>query len=319
VSAFIDSNNGENAVASDGFFDPNYEALYVYDGSIGDNGTYVIYNTGAIQTGQGFFVLAMNNGVSFSFTPADASGLNMQVHNMSTALLKSAKAEIPWPGLELKVKYGSNESSTSILYDDSMTPGLDPGYDVGQLSAGPAVEIYTSLAAKDNGVNFARQALPIAGADTLVVAVGIDSEEGGEVTFLATTVPLGNNKFWLEDRKTGTFTDLSTRSYTVTLPAKTYGTGRFYLKSGTTITDVKPPKEESGLRIWTSAGKVIIKGDVSEKARCEIYNVNGRKIVDARLTGGELNTIDMPSGSNGVYIVRVTDGMKVTTRKVALL
>ena len=38
-----------------------------------------------------------------------------------------------------------------------------------------------------------------------------------------------------------------------------------------------------------------------------------------RLTGGELNTIDLPGGSKGMLIVRVVDGAKATTRKVALL
>jgi hypothetical protein len=64
---------------------------------------------------------------------------------------------------------------------------------------------------------------------------------------------------------------------------------------------------------------VIIKGEVSDRAICEIYNVNGKKVLDKRLSGGELNTIAIPSGLNGVFIVRVTDGVKVTTKKVAIL
>ncbi len=131
-----------------------------------------------------------------------------------------------------KSQFGAKESSTIVVYEESMTAGLDPGYDVGQLSSAPEVEIYTTLALKDNGVNFARQVLPVSGADKLVVPVGIDSEKGGEVTFSAVTVPLGTYKFWLEDRLTGIFTDLSRSTYKVTLPAKTYGTGRFFLKTG---------------------------------------------------------------------------------------
>ena len=76
-------------------------------------------------------------------------------------MLKSAEVEEPWPGLELKVKYGNKESLTTIVYNNEMTAGLDPGYDVGQFSAGPDVEIYTTLVIKDNSVNFARQALPM--------------------------------------------------------------------------------------------------------------------------------------------------------------
>ena len=135
--------------------------------------------------------------------------------------------------MQLKVKYGNNENLTTIVYNSEMTAGLDPGYDVGQFSAGPDVEIYTTLAAKDNSVNFARQALPVIDCDKNIVAVGIDSEKGGEVTFSAYTVPLANYNFWLEDRKTGIFTDLNSYTYTATLPANTYGTGRFFIYAST--------------------------------------------------------------------------------------
>ena len=114
----------------------------------------------------------------------------MQVHQTGVTLLKSADAEEPWPGLQLKVKYGDKENLTTVVYNSEMTTGTDPGYDVGQLSTFPDVEIYTSLVEKDNSVNFARQALPVSGADTIIIPVGIDTEKGGEVTFSAYTVPI---------------------------------------------------------------------------------------------------------------------------------
>jgi len=42
-------------------------------------------------------------------------------------------------------------------------------------------------------------------------------------------------------------------------------------------------------------------------------------VIETRLTDGELNTITLPSGMHGVYLVRVVEGVKVTVRKVALL
>ena len=119
----------------------------------------------------------------------------------------------------------------------------------------------------------------------------------------------------------GIFTDLNSNTYTVTLPAKTYGTGRFFIIASTnTPTGIgQTETEETGIRIWTSNDKVIIKGEVSEKARCEVYDVHGRKILEKKLSSGELNTVDLPSSSKGVFIVKVTDGVKVTTKKVALL
>ena len=183
VSAFIDANYSVTPANSK--FDPNYVALYLYNGSTYN---YVAKSTGwpdgdylsatHIQVGQGFFVLAMNDLSTFTFTRS------MQGHNVGVSLLKSAKAEDRWPGLEVKVKYGEKENSTLIVYNENMTAGLDPGYDVGQLNASPEVEIYTSLVEKDNSVNFARQALPMTDFNRNIVPVGIDFGERRRGNFL---------------------------------------------------------------------------------------------------------------------------------------
>ena len=150
--------------------------------------------------------------------------------------------------------------------------------------------------------------------------VGVDFAGGGEVTFSAFTIPLEGKKFWLEDRTAKTYTELGTNSYTVTLPSNTYGTGRFFIIASTnTPTGIgQPEADDGGLRIWHSGGRVIIQGDVSEGSLCEIYKMNGAKVLAGKLTGGEMNTVDLAPGTNGVIIVRITDGIKVTTRKLAI-
>ncbi|MCU0378381.1 MAG: T9SS type A sorting domain-containing protein, partial [Bacteroidales bacterium] len=304
-----------------GVFDPNYQAVYLYDGTA--NTYYYIANSTGwpsgdfmdrahIQAGQGFWALAYYNNVDFSFTPG------MQEHSNQVPMLKSAATDDRWPGIRLEVRSGGEEASTTLVFNEAMALGLDRGYDVGMLSAGSEIEIYTTLVEKDNGVNFARQALPTANADAIIVPIGIDTEKGGEVTFSAYTVPLGNNKFWLEDRTTGIITDLSASTYKVLLPAKTYGTGRFYLKATSSITDIETQAEEpgSGLRIWAYDGKVIIKGEVTGRAVCSVYDIRGKKITETHLDGGDMNTITIPAGSTGIYIIRVADGPRITTQKV---
>ncbi|MDF1559904.1 MAG: G8 domain-containing protein [Bacteroidales bacterium] len=304
-------------------FDPHYQALYVYDG-VNNVYRYVAETVpgypesgsfgSMVQVGQGFYVLALYNNIQFDFNNT------MQEHSTGTPMLKSSLTEDPWPGLQLKVKYGDKESSAAVVYNNNMTFGNDPGYDIGQFSTSSDVVIYTALVEKDNSVNFVRQAIPLEGADTYKVSVGVDTKNGGEVTFSAFTVPLENLKFWLEDRAAGIFTDLTTKSYTVTLPANTYGTGRFYIvASANTPTSVNQPLGEAGLRIWTSYGSVIIKGEVSEKAICEIFNLQGQKIISTNLIDGGLNTVTLPSVLHGVIIVRVTDGVNVATRKISVL
>ena len=312
-----------NGASGNRSLDPDYQAVYIYNGSDfyyiasavpGYSGLGTFPNYTDIQVGQGFFVLANYNGVTFNFTPA------MQTHNTAVPMTKSAIAENDsWPGLQLKVEYGDKDNFTLIVYNENMNTGLDPGYDVGQLSTGPDVEIYTTLAAKDSSVNFARQALPISGADTIIVPIGIDSEKGGGVTFSAYTVQLENYHFWLEDRMKGIFTDLSTSTYSVTLPANTYGTGRFFIYASTNMpTAIRPQPEDPNVRVWVSDDKVIIKGSVSEKAICEVYDLRGQKVLMTHLDDGELNIVNMNSAPGGAYLVRVVDGLKVTAKKVML-
>ena len=201
-----------------------------------------------------------------------------------------------------------------------MTSGVDPGYDIGLFKSGQDIELYTTMVLRDNGINYTRQALPVAGADTVVLPLGVDYKKGGEVIFSATTLPVGNHRFWLEDRVSGVFTDLSTKSYTVTIPPDTYGTGRFYIIASTnTPTAVQQPtREEDNMRIWVSGSSLIIRGTVSGRALCEVFDISGQKILEKHLEDGEFNTVDIPAGLIGVLVVRVTDGPDVTTRKVAV-
>jgi hypothetical protein len=303
-------------------FDPNYVAIYLWDGSayyyIGNStgwGTGRPGDEKHIQVGQGFFVLAMNDYSSFTFSKS------MQDYDTEVSLLKSAKIEDRWPGLQLKVKNGNNENVTTVVFNEEMTVGLDPGYDVGLMASGSDVEIYTALL-QDNGVNFARQALPIIEFDKNVIPVGVDTEIGGKVTFSAEIEQVRNFKFILEDRGTGFYTDLQFNHYTVTLPAKTYGTGRFFIH----ISESRgkgPRTKQSNLlnvRMWASQNhRVNIEGSISDKATCQVYNIRGQIIFETNLTDSGYNTFYMPQDVKGVHLVKVMDAGKVSTKKVVFL
>ncbi len=311
-------------------FDPNYVAVYVYDGTIGEKGVYKYIAPSApgytfygsfgspdIQAGQGFMVLAMNDFSTFTFTPS------MKTHNSTVTLTKSSGSE-PWPGMVLKAGYGNgNESVTTVVYNDEMTAGLDPGYDVGQLSTWPAVDIYTTLAGSTGSVAFARQALPLKNAEDYVVPVGISATSGGNVTFSADMVPIPGYRFFLEDRQTGIFTDLGVNSYTAFIPANTFGTGRFYLRTSVnTPTAINAPSQDgdvTDLKVWVSQNVVNIEGPLGGKAGAEVYDLMGRKVASVQLmTGSGYTTFALPAGLKGICIIRIKDGVKVFTRKVVL-
>jgi hypothetical protein len=324
AAAFINENYNSNPALSN--FDPNYVALYLYDPTIGSNGIYryISNSTGwwgtelsqtHIQTGQGFFVLAMNDFSTFNFTRS------MQEHATAAALYKSTKSEGRWSGLQLKVKYGDFENYTIIVYHSGMTVGVDPGYDIGQLSTYPVVDIYSMLP-RDNGVRFMQQALPIDGCDTIIVPVGVDFTSGGDVTFSALIEPLGGYKFILEDRTAGVLTDLSVENYTVTIPAGTNGPGRFYLRTkNITTTDVPPDPsspDQADLQIWASDYVVSIKGEVSTNAIATVFDMQAKIVYKNKLNEGSYNTFTVTNATKGIYIVLVVDGKKVFAKKVIL-
>ena len=64
---------------------------------------------------------------------------------------------------------------------------------------------------------------------------------------------------------------------------------------------------------------MIIKGGLNDGAFCEIYDLHGREIIELQLTDNQLNIIDLPHGIKGIILVRVTDGLKVTLRKLTVI
>lgn len=309
--------------ANQGKFDPNYVAVYIYDG---DSYGYIGQSTGwttdnpslltgteHVQVGQAFFVLAMNDYTEFSFKR------EMQVHNTTVPLLKSAGTDKRWPGIQLKARNSEKESSTLIVYDPDMSAGLDPGYDIGFISGGAAIEIYSHLPGTGN-LNYTRQALPLAGADSVIIPIGIDTRTGGEITFSADAVTFKSYRYLLEDRQKGIFVDISNREYKTTVAPETYGTGRFYLHTAYADRRIARPSlhesESAEVRIWSYGQDIIIKGPLSAGSLCEVFSLQGRKVLSVSLENEELNTISSTSHLKGTYIVRVTDGEKVYTAKV---
>jgi hypothetical protein len=322
VNGFIEANY--NTIWSLSNFDPNYVALYLYNGSTyqyvtkDESGWQTNWPNGAyleaecLQAGQGFFVLAMHDGVNFKFLPS------MQQHMVDAALLKSSKPNERWPGIALKARNANTESRTVIMFNSDMSVGLDPSYDLGHMSSGADLEVYTKLIA-DNGVNFARQALPENGAVKLVIPVGLDLYSGGTVTLSADIEPFRNYKFLLEDRVKGIFTDLETSSYTVSLPVNTNGDGRFYIRivAGRSTRQPVSLNSQHGLRIWASLNwQVNISGPTGDKASCEVYDARGHKIFEKKLSEGDYNYFNLTEKIRGMYIIKVKDDERITIKKV---
>jgi len=307
--------------------DASYACVYVWDEDAtytGQNCYKVISNSGFSTTktilaqnyvapGQGFFVKAKTGASNISFTSA------MQSQQVGTPF-RAPAVKTSWPGIALSVASTDASSSAIITFNRNMTNGLDPTYDAGMLRGTNGLSLYTRLL-EDNGVDFAIQCLPES-YDNLVIPVGVDCKDGGEITFSAETVnlPAACNVI-LEDRTTNTFTSLADgATYNTTVQAGSTAVGRFYIHTGdNTTTGISGLTAEIfSLKAYAVKGSIIIEGEVSDQAIATLYDLQGLKVLAHSLQKGSLNTLSCPDLMNGIYLLTIQQDGETVTKKLIL-
>lgn len=297
-------------VATTSNLDPSYAAIYIWeqtDLSTNQSGGYTIISNVPvsstafnIQQGQAFLVKTNTNATSVDFNH------NMQLHIPN---LKLKAAEITWPVIQLIATVNNQNSTAYLAFNDQMTKGLDPTYDVGMLRTNSPLSVYTHLI-EDNGIPFVIQSLPGSSIETNIIPVGLESMAGGEVIFSAKTISLPSDcKVILEDKATKTFTDLQAGVYKINIPAKSVSTDRFQLHTSTrTISDLQPQPALNDLKAFEFQNTEIhIIGPVTSQALATVYDVLGRIVLNSKLNEGNLNTIPTTNLNSGIYLLKVVD------------
>jgi hypothetical protein len=296
--------------------DGSYACMYVWNDAtlsykIVGNGTYgtsdLLQNV--LQAGQGFFVKTATDGVALEFTQA------MQVHSTATNL---KSAEVAWPSITLDVSNNKTSASAVVAFNNSMKKGLDPTYDAGLLRGSNGLSLYTRLV-EDNGVDFAIQCLPES-FDNLSIPVGVDYNTGGEITFNAKTIELPlSSTLTLEDKTTGTFTQLTDgATYKATVAAGTNGIGRFYIHASGIVSALPVSTVTSGLKAYLENGSIVITGEVSSSAKAYLFNMNGQNLGTFKLQEGTQNSINASGLVSGVYLLNVIDGKSSFATKIVI-
>ena len=281
------------------------EALYVWNGT-----TYAPITTGFIYPGQGFFV---NSDVASTNI---AINQNMLSHQTGVTFYKNANTSI-----NLIISDGSKIKSTEINYLDGKTTGLDPRFDLGSFNGvSSSFNIFSQLLSDNNGVEFARQALPTTDLESMVIPVGITAD-AGEITFSAEAMNLPSGlKVFLEDRTNNTFTrlDEANASYKVTLTEKTDAIGRFYLhtKSGAlSTTDVTL----ENLSIYpTNKSTLRIVGLSQGKSTVKLFNTLGKQVLNTSFTSNGVYDLNLPKLATGLYIVQLENETGALNKKIVL-
>jgi hypothetical protein len=297
-------------VATTANLDPSYGAIYIWEQPDALNsppgGYTIISNVPVsekafnIQQGQAFLVKTNTTATSIAFTH------DMQLHSPSLRLKSSA---ITWPVIQLTATINSQQSTAYLAFNEQMTKGLDPTYDVGMLRTNASVSVYTRLV-EDNGIPFVIQSLPGNTISTSLIPVGLESAAGGEVVFSAKTISLPSDcKVILEDKAAKTFTDLRTGVYKVIVAANSVIPDRFLLHTSTGIISDLPaqqyPNELNAFEFQNS--EIHITGTVTAQAVATLYDVLGRVVLSNKLNEGDQNIIPTPNMSSGIYLLRVVD------------
>lgn len=296
--------------------DNSHEALYIWDEASGYNGSdqdYKVISNGAIgthtrilqdyiQPGQAFIVKVVSGGGDLAFNE------DMQAHN-DDDYYKNTKE--PWPSVELIVENNELFNSTAIGFNENMTTGLDPSYDVGKMKGNPNIALYTKLI-EDNGIDFAIQALPFSGLAEFDIAVGIDVLETAILKFSANQEKLENYNIVLEDRQENTFTNLRWDTYFAEISQS--GTGRFFLhfKDATAIGEVIP---QSKITCRHLDGKLLVQNPNNETGWITLTNVSGQVLNRMKMSDYETQefSIHQPTG---IYIISVQTGKTRISKKI---
>jgi len=298
--------------------------IYGYAGSLVANKWEVITlanSSGKLMApGQGFFVAADAASVEDFDIAFDTSMRTIGGIDDDDFIVGRNANELTF--LKLNVNTTTNDYGTEFYFNSSSSLGLDLGYDGKILgNVAPNFAIYSHLVEDNSGLPLALQALSLTDLTNTLVPLGVNSNQGEQITFSISesTLP-GNVEVYLEDIVTNTITLLNSGDYTFTPNTDLNGTGRFYLRfSSTTLSVVS--NQLDYLQIYTTDNPklLVIKGELSTATMVNLYDIQGRLVLNKKLNHFDvLNTLDIATIGTGVYIVKVFNDNQSKTQKLVI-
>ncbi|WP_296384926.1 T9SS type A sorting domain-containing protein [Winogradskyella sp.] len=213
--------------------------------------------------------------------------------------------------LKLNINTSSLSYFTEFYFNSNASVGLDPGYDAAMFGGNtPSFSIYSHLVQNSIGTDFAVQALSHTDMNDVTIPIGVNANQGQEVTFSITQSDVPQSiDIYLEDRFNNTFTLLNTNDYNFTADVNLSGTGRFYLKfEGDALSTNEQPLEE--LHIYADAYNkaIVINGQLLSSTNFKLYDIHGRLVRTKELDITSSNQIiDTSQLSTDIYILELID------------
>ena len=207
-----------------------------------------------------------------------------------------------------------------IKFQDDMTLGLDPGYDLGNYYQDAAIS--TRLLEDDQGTNFAHQQLPVDAMDNAVIPLVINQVADQEFRINLHTATIPDPNVYLEDVEEGTFTNLYEGDFVMTPTSDLSGAGRFFIHM-TADTMSNEDVSTSLLNAYkeVDASYITIEGLATQtnETKVSLYNILGREVLSTTLNNNmNTQTISTVGLSSGIYVIELESGTDRLTKKLLI-
>lgn len=304
-------------------FNSSSAAVYGYDGTASDG--WVVWNLAYaldpvnsevfLTPGQGFFVASKDQGGSVTFDPSYRT-----IGNSDDFI--AGRSTNTFSNLELTLTNSTSTFETDIYFTQYSTQGLDPGFDSSLYGASaPGFSLYSHLVVDNSGIPMAIQSLAETDYGNVTIPLGVNSNQGEQITFSITANTLPSTaEVYLDDTDSNTSTLLTTGDYVITPSTDLNGTGRFYLRFTDSTLSVSQNELEDLLIYNNSLNKsIIISGILLEKTIVNLFDTQGRLVNTITLEAQNgLQEININHLTNGVYIVQLSNSKQAKTQKIIL-
>ena len=207
-----------------------------------------------------------------------------------------------------------------IKFQDNMTLGLDPGYDLGDFFQEAAIT--TRLVENDEGFNFAHQQLPVSAMENAVIPLVINQSAGQEFRVNLFTATIPDPNVYLEDVEEGTFTNLYEGDFVYTPTSDLEGVGRFFIHmSADTMSNEEVSTSMLNAYKEIDASYITIEGLATQtnETNVSLYNILGREVLSTTLNNNMgTQTISTVGLSAGIYVIELESGSDRLTKKLLI-
>ena len=207
-----------------------------------------------------------------------------------------------------------------IKFQDNMTLGLDPGYDLGDFFQEAAIT--TRLVENDEGFNFAHQQLPVSAMENAVIPLVINQAAGQEFRINLFTATIPDPNVYLEDVEEGTFTNLYEGDFVYTPTSDLSGVGRFFIHmTADTMSNEEVSTSMLNAYKEIDASYITIEGLATQtnETNVSLYNILGRKVLSTTLNNNMgTQTISTDGLSAGIYVIELESGTDRLTKKLVI-